>query len=67
MLFARYLQDIKTRNNASNVFKQFLNKKDRSYITGFSDEEKVRDFIATMTDRYFNEEVKKLLLPGKYL
>jgi dGTPase len=66
-LFEIYLNDIKNENKDSLVFKQFLNRKHKSYHTKFSDEEKVRDFIATMTDRYFNEEVKKHLLPGKNL
>jgi dGTP triphosphohydrolase len=26
----------------------------------------VRDFIATMTDRYYNEEIKDYLLPWKW-
>jgi dGTPase len=67
LLFEIYLNDIKTGNKESFVFQQFLNRKGKSYLTKFSDAEKVRDFIATMTDRYFNEEVKKLLLPGKNL
>jgi len=67
LLFGIYLKDIKTGNKESNIFKQFLNRKNKKYISAFSNEEIVRDFIATMTDRYFNEEVKNLLLPGKNL
>jgi dGTPase len=65
ILFEKYLNDIETNNQNSNVFKQFLNHKNEKYISNFSNPEKVRDFIATMTDRYFNEEVKDFLLPWK--
>ena len=65
ILFDKYLHDIATQNNVSNIFKQFLNNKAEKYMTSFSDAEKVRDFIATMTDRYFNEEIKEYLLPWK--
>ena len=33
----------------------------------FTNAEKVRDFIATMTDLYFNEEVKDFILPNRYI
>ena len=46
------------------IFKHFINHKNDSYLSKFNSVEKVRDFIATMTDRYFNEEVKDYLLPG---
>ena len=65
ILFEKYMSDLSFKNMDSNIFKQFLNNKDERYINGFSDAEKVRDFIATMTDRYFNEEVKDYLLPWK--
>jgi len=65
ILFEKYLQDIAKENFDSNIFKQFLSNKAEKYILSFSAAEKVRDFIATMTDRYFNEEVKEYLLPWK--
>ncbi len=66
MLFDKYLTDIQNKNKESKVFKHFLNHKNENYLSRFNNAEKVRDFIATMTDRYFNEEVKNLLLPGRY-
>ena len=65
ILFDKYMQDIKTENQESNIYAHFLNNKNERYIKSFNDAEKVRDFIATMTDRYFNEEVKDFLLPWK--
>jgi dGTPase len=65
ILFEKYLGDIKEQNISSNIFKHFLNNKIESYLNTYSDAEKVRDFIATMTDRYFNEEIKDYILPWK--
>jgi len=64
ILFDKYLVDIKESKTNSMIFKHFINHKNDSYLSKFNSVEKVRDFIATMTDRYFNEEVKDYLLPG---
>jgi dGTPase len=66
VLFEQYIEDIKENNSKSKIFLHFLNRKDKSYREKFSDPEVVRDFIATMTDRYYNEEVKSYLLPGSF-
>ena len=63
ILFDKYLYDIASENRKSNIFLQFLNNKSEKYLENNNNAEKVRDFIATMTDRYFNEEVKDYLLP----
>lgn len=65
LLFEKYLEDIKSQDDNSKIFKHFLANKNQKYLDTYSDAEKVRDFIATMTDRYFNEEVKDYLLPWK--
>ena len=65
LLFDKYIYDIENENTDSRIFKHFLDNKKEKYIQAFSNAEKVRDFIATMTDRYFNEEVKDFLLPWK--
>lgn len=67
IIFDQYLEDLRHQDQASRIFTQFLHRKSDHYLNRFSDAEKVRDFIATMTDRYFNEEVKHYLLPGKYV
>jgi len=66
MLFNMYLEDIKKGNRSSKVFKHFLDHKVDAYREGFSPAEQVRDFIATMTDRYYNEEIKDHFLPWKW-
>jgi dGTPase len=66
ILFEQYLRDLKNKDLDSKIFTQFLNSKVSIYLENFSDAEKVRDFIATMTDRYYNEEVKNYFLPGSF-
>lgn len=65
ILFDIYLNDIQKNNRESKIFKHFLNHKFPEYLENFSPAEKVRDFIATMTDRYYNEEIKAYLLPWR--
>ncbi|MCD4829732.1 MAG: HD domain-containing protein [Candidatus Cloacimonetes bacterium] len=64
LLFEFYMEDIEQGNADSMIWRHFLDHKKPVYMERFADAEKVRDFIATMTDRYFNEEVKGHLLPG---
>ncbi len=66
MMYDKYLDDIRRGDASSKVFKHFLDYKVPAYREGFSPEEQVRDFIATMTDRYYNEEIKDHLLPWKW-
>ncbi|PID28722.1 MAG: dGTP triphosphohydrolase [Candidatus Cloacimonadota bacterium] len=66
LLFEKYMNDITENNRESKIFKHFLDHKNRTYIEKFNAPVYVRDFIATMTDRYFNEEVKDCLLPGRF-
>ncbi len=66
ILFEQYMQDIEKKNYNSKIFTQFLNRKSKAYMVSFSNAEKARDFIATMTDRYYNEEIKTYLLPGSF-
>ncbi len=66
IMFEKYLRDIKEDNRSSKVFKHFLDHKHSDYLEQFSPAEQVRDFIATMTDRYYNEEIKDYLLPWKW-
>ncbi|MDD3235543.1 MAG: HD domain-containing protein [Candidatus Cloacimonetes bacterium] len=65
MMFDKYMTDIKEGNSESKFFKHFLNHKRPEYLKRFSPAEQVRDFIATMTDRYYNEEIKDYMLPWR--
>lgn len=65
LMFDKYVDDIEKQNRESKVFKHFLDHKHEHYLNAFSAAEQVRDFIATMTDRYYNEEVKEYMLPWR--
>ncbi len=66
ILFDKYLDDLKQHNLESKIFTHFLNHKEPEYVERFTPAEQVRDFVATMTDRYYNEELKDYLLPWKW-
>jgi dGTPase len=66
ILFEKYMEDLKNNNLESKIFVHFLNYKQSDYRERFKPAEQVRDFIATMTDRYYNEEIKDYLLPWKW-
>lgn len=65
IMFDKYLNDLQTENKSSKIFKHFLDHKHASYREGFCPAVQVKDFIATMTDRYYNEEIKDYLVPWK--
>ncbi len=52
-LFEKYLSDLKHKDMASVIFRQFLNGMSEAYTETHSSAEIVRDFIAGMTDAYF--------------
>ncbi|HNX00803.1 MAG TPA: HD domain-containing protein [Candidatus Cloacimonadota bacterium] len=66
LLFEKYMDDLQTENTKSKIYMHFLNQKNVEYVSSFCDAEKVRDFIATMTDFYYNEEIKDYLVPWKH-
>ncbi|MCD1296017.1 phosphohydrolase [Methanocella sp. CWC-04] len=69
MLFDTFLDDLKTQNTGSKIFTHYLdNFNDGSradYIDTTGDPIIVRDFIAGMTDEYFNDMFSEIFLPEK--
>ena len=63
ILFEIFLKDIEKNNKGSKIYKHFLNTKNKLYLEKYGDAEKVRDFIGGMTDRYFVETLKELVIP----
>jgi dGTPase len=63
MLFKLFLNDLKHSRKDSRIYKHFLQTKHDNYLSKTDDAEKVRDFIAGMTDRYFVEVLKDLTIP----
>ncbi len=58
-LFKSYLNDIKNKNVESEIYQVFLGNMIDSYLITTSDEQKVIDFIAGMTDDYFTKLYNK--------
>ncbi len=63
ILFAHYLNTLKKKDTGSEIFQHFLTSKTTKYLQATSDELKVRDFLAGMTDRYFSAMLQKVVVP----
>jgi len=63
ILFEHFLEALKEQQTHSQIFKHFLNSKSKNYLENTSDELKVRDFIAGMTDRYFTQLLENIIVP----
>ena len=59
-LYHVYLDDIKSNNNNSIIYRIFLNSQSQRYLDNTKDERKVIDFIAGMTDDLFISEVRRV-------
>lgn len=60
-LFKYYLNDIKVKNVDSEIYQIYLGNMCDTYLINTSDEQKVIDFIAGMTDDYFTNLYKKVI------
>ena len=60
LLFNTYVSDIENSNLDSSIYKVYLNYKDESYKNN-TDARIALDFIAGMTDDYFNLEYKRII------
>jgi dGTPase len=63
LLFDIFLEDLQSNNTHSKIFRHFLDSKDKSYLYATNNAEKVRDYIGGMTDRYFVEVLRELVIP----
>jgi dGTPase len=63
LLFEKYLNDIKTENQDSDIFSGFLDGMSSEYRDKTPPAGIVRDFIAGMTDEYFLGQCQKNLIP----
>jgi len=57
-LYNLYFQAIKNNDLTNSIYIDFLNHMDKKYLDCTTDGEKVIDFIANMTDNYFEREYK---------
>lgn len=67
VLYKKFLHDLETNNKESKIFPHFILAPwtSKDYLIGSSNPEKVRDFIAGMTDRYFENTFKEIVLPKR--
>lgn len=66
ILFEVYLNDIEKNNNESSILKYFLNNMDSEYRENTSKPRIVCDYIAGMTDDFFNNEFKRIMIPQSF-
>ena len=56
-IYTRYLNDIKNNNTDSEIFTIYINNMDESYLKNTSPERIVIDYIAGMTDEFFDTKI----------
>ncbi len=59
-VFEECLNFVKNKKTDTNIFTKFLNEMDEEYLSSTSDERKVIDYIAGMTDDYILKEYNSL-------
>lgn len=65
-LFEVYFQDLKSKNESSAFYRYFLKNMKGNYHKGTHDKRKAIDFIAGMTDDFFNNQFKERFVPQSY-
>ena len=63
ILFELFHQDIENENKISPIYSDFLLDKSDKYLEDTATALKVRDYISGMTDRYFADILKKMVVP----
>ena len=62
-LFELFLAELEDGNTGSIIFQHFLKNRSERYLEATSAPEKVRDYLATMTDRYFTKVFAEHFVP----
>lgn len=67
LMFNRYLSDLNSGNNDSLIYRHMINLDwvSKDYLNNSLPAEKVRDFLAGMTDRYFENVFKQITYPKR--
>jgi len=67
IMYCQFLEDSKNHNVKSKIFEHFYNLEwiNKNYLLNSSPEEHVRDYIAGMTDRYFESVFTEIIFPNK--
>ncbi len=64
-VFAAFREDLEEERKSSPIYADFIENGwiSQRYLSGASEPEYVRDYIAGMTDRYFENRFKEIVLP----
>jgi dGTPase len=65
-LFDKYVNDLRIRNTQSSLHTLFLDHMNETYRKNTKNERIALDFMAGMTDDFFNNEFKRYILPTSY-
>ncbi len=67
VVFAAFREDLERRRKNSPIYADFIETGwiSKRYLSGASEPEYVRDYIAGMTDRYFENRFKEIVLPTR--
>lgn len=63
ILFDYFFEALNNNDHTSEIFIHFLDSKSDKYHKNTTNELKVRDFLAGMTDRYFSRILEKVIVP----
>ena len=66
ILFEKYLKDINNNNTNSTIIKYYLKNMTANYREETSNPKIVCDYIAGMTDDYFNKEFNNVMIPSSF-
>ncbi len=66
MLFDRYLDDLEQENNSSAIYSYLIDSIETKYRDNTKKERIVVDFIACMTDNFFNNQFRENFYPQNY-
>ena len=65
-LFKAYLNELTTRKSSSYIYRWTTEKMSRDYRQQTPPERIAVDYIANMTDRYFNEDFRRRMIPENF-
>lgn len=65
-LFKKYYQELANMDRSSPVYRYHLNDMNNDYCKNTDSKRRIIDFIAGMTDNFFNNQYRELFVPQSY-
>ena len=66
LLFEKYYEDIESNKNETSISTFYLQQKSTDYLTTVPTFRIVSDYIAGMTDNFFNKEFENFVIPKRF-